>query len=264
MTQGAYSSSRRLASDSEADQDTRPRSLEVVAGQAVDLTHEQLELDLRERGNPRLDPHEGLLGASQWGHLLKRSLDVILASVTMLALAPVFFGAALLVRLTSRGPIFHIQERVGRDGKSFRFMKFRTMQINAHEMRDDLEAHNESDGPIFKIRNDPRITKVGRVLRKLSIDELPQLLHVLTGQMSLVGPRPPLPEEVETYSDGELQRLLVKPGITCIWQVSGRSDLDFGTWVRMDLQYIREWTPWVDVKLLALTIPAVLTGRGAY
>jgi lipopolysaccharide/colanic/teichoic acid biosynthesis glycosyltransferase len=123
---------------------------------------------------------------------------------------------------------------------------------------------NEATGPIFKVRDDPRMTKVGRVLRKLSIDEMPQLLHVLSGKMSLVGPRPPLPEEVVTYSEFEWQRLSVQPGITCIWQVSGRSDLDFDTWVQMDIQYIEEWTLSSDLRLLLRTVPAVLTGRGAY
>ena len=142
--------------------------------------------------------------------------------------------------------------------------KFRSMKVEAHEDRDEILHLNELEGPVFKIRDDPRVTRVGRAIRKLSIDELPQLLNVLAGDMSLVGPRPPLPEEYETYGPRERQRLAVKPGITCIWQVSGRSDLDFETWVDMDLEYIEGWTIRQDLKLLVLTIPAVLSGRGAY
>jgi lipopolysaccharide/colanic/teichoic acid biosynthesis glycosyltransferase len=211
-----------------------------------------------------LEPHEGLLGAPRWGHTLKRALDVVVAVLGLVALGPVFAVVATAIRLTSPGPVFYVQERVGQHGKQIRFRKFRTMRFDAHDLKDQLAEQNESDGPIFKIRNDPRITPIGRILRKLSIDELPQLLHVLTGDMTLVGPRPPLPEEVETYNAWQLQRLWVKPGITCIWQVSGRSDLDFETWVRMDVEYIRRWTPWLDLELLIRTIPAVLTGKGAY
>jgi lipopolysaccharide/colanic/teichoic acid biosynthesis glycosyltransferase len=136
---------------------------------------------------------------------------------------------------------------------------------DAEAKRRELDEQNEvPDGVVFKIRHDPRITRMGRVLRRLSVDELPQLFHVLSGKMSLVGPRPPLPEEVAAYGAWEAQRLLVKPGLTCIWQVSGRSDLDFHTWVQMDIEYIRDWSLWLDLKLLLRTIPAVLSGHGAY
>jgi lipopolysaccharide/colanic/teichoic acid biosynthesis glycosyltransferase len=138
------------------------------------------------------------------------------------------------------------------------------MRVGSDAMKQHLGEANEADGPIFKIKRDPRITPVGRILRKLSIDELPQLVHVLRGHMSLVGFRPPLADEFEQYCDWERQRVRAKPGLTCIWQVSGRSDLDFGTWVKMDLEYIERWSLWLDIKILLLTIPAVLSGRGAY
>jgi lipopolysaccharide/colanic/teichoic acid biosynthesis glycosyltransferase len=223
-----------------------------------------VEIDLTGAGAPLLGADEGLLGASLVEARLKRVIDVVVAAAAVVVLSPVFLVIAISIKLTSRGPIFYRQVRVAEKGRKFRFLKFRTMQVNAEHLRRQLEDRNESDGPVFKIRNDPRVTKVGRLLRKSSFDELPQLFHVISGRMSLVGPRPPLPEEVETYSWRELQRLLVKPGITCIWQVSGRSDLDFETWVQMDLEYIRTWSPQADLRLLAKTVPAVLSGRGAY
>ena len=187
-----------------------------------------------------------------------------IGALMLAALSPVLACAALMVKLSSRGPVFFAQERVGCRGRRFRFLKFRTMRDGAEEERCRLDGLNELDGPVFKIRDDPRITRAGRILRKFSVDELPQLFHVLSGKMSLVGPRPPLCEEVEAYSRWDAQRLLVKPGLTCIWQVSGRSNLSFHTWVDMDIEYIRRWSLWVDVKLLARTVPAVLSGRGAY
>jgi lipopolysaccharide/colanic/teichoic acid biosynthesis glycosyltransferase len=206
----------------------------------------------------------GLHAAARWQLTIKRAVDVIGASLALLLLSPVLIAAAIAVKLSSPGPVFYVSDRVGKDGVTFRFAKFRSMRSNAEYEKPHLVELNEATGPIFKVRDDPRMTKVGRVLRKLSIDEMPQLLHVLSGKMSLVGPRPPLPEEVVTYSEFEWQRLSVQPGITCIWQVSGRSDLDFDTWVQMDIQYIEEWTLSSDLRLLLRTVPAVLTGRGAY
>jgi lipopolysaccharide/colanic/teichoic acid biosynthesis glycosyltransferase len=206
----------------------------------------------------------GLHTAPGWQLAMKRAIDVIGASLALLLLSPVLIAAAIAVKLSSPGPVFYVSDRVGKDGHTFPFAKFRSMRSNAEYEKPQLVELNEASGPVFKVRDDPRITKAGRVLRKLSIDELPQLFHVLSGKMTLVGPRPPLPEEVVTYSEIEWQRLLVKPGITCIWQVSGRSDLDFDTWVQMDIQYIKEWTVSGDLRLLLRTIPAVLTGRGAY
>jgi lipopolysaccharide/colanic/teichoic acid biosynthesis glycosyltransferase len=211
-----------------------------------------------------LPPDAGLLGALAWQRAAKRSMDVLVGAVAFVLVTPLFAGIATVVALTSRGPVFYVQDRVGRNGDVFRFLKFRTMHVDADAQRNALLEHNEMDGPVFKMRDDPRLTRVGRVLRKYSLDELPQLVHVIRGDMSLVGPRPPLPEEVAAYGMWERQRLLVKPGITCIWQVSGRSDVDFQTWVAMDIEYIRTWRLRLDLALLARTVPAVLAGEGAY
>jgi lipopolysaccharide/colanic/teichoic acid biosynthesis glycosyltransferase len=206
----------------------------------------------------------GLLRAG-WARLgVKRAIDIFGSFLMLVILLPVMLVSAVLVASTSRGGAFFVQERVGKGGARFRMLKFRSMRRGAPEARADLLDLNEATGPVFKVRDDPRLTAVGRLIRRLSIDELPQLVNVLLGHMSLVGPRPPLAEEVETYDVLALQRLSVKPGITCIWQVSGRSDLDFDTWLEMDLRYIREWSLGLDVKLLLATVPAVLTGRGAY
>lgn len=223
-------------------------------------TDSSLVVDLRSR-QPIVVPNEGIA----WQLRFKRVVDVVGALLALVVLSPVIFVTALLIALTSRGPVFFRQERVGRFGEEFRFLKFRSMYLDAEARKVELTALNQHvSGPIFKIKGDPRITPVGKVIRKLSIDELPQLLHVLSGKMSLVGPRPPLPSEVESYGSHEWKRLMVKPGITCIWQVNGRSDLDFATWVDMDIEYIENWNLWLDLTLLLKTIPAVLTGRGAY
>jgi len=206
----------------------------------------------------------GLLDAAAWQVLVKRVADLIGGMLLITLLLPIMLIAALLVRMTSPGPALYVQERIGRNGERFRMYKFRSMRRGAHLTREELRNLNEVSGPVFKIRRDPRITTVGRWLRRLSIDELPQLINVLRGDMSLVGPRPPLPEEYVTYTDRERERLSVKPGLTCIWQISGRSDLDFRTWVEMDLEYIATWNLRRDLRILLLTIPAVFSGRGAY
>lgn len=206
----------------------------------------------------------GLLVATPAQLALKRGLDVVGAVLLIILLSPVLLAIAAAVVLTSPGDCLYFQERVGKHGRVFRMPKFRSMYVGAEARLAELETLNEVTGPVFKMRRDPRVTPVGRFLRRLSLDELPQLWNVLIGQMSLVGPRPPVPHECEQYTDREWRRLDVKPGLTCIWQVSGRSDVDFHTWVDMDLQYIREWTLLLDVRLLARTIPAVVSGRGAY
>jgi exopolysaccharide biosynthesis polyprenyl glycosylphosphotransferase len=206
----------------------------------------------------------GLLEAARWQLAVKRGMDIVMSGLALVVLTPLLLAVAILVGTTSRGPIFYVQERVGRGGKPFRMLKFRSMYRDAHDRRFEHVEQNMHQGPIFKIRDDPRITPVGRAIRRLSIDELPQFFNVLMGRMSLVGPRPPLPEEFLDYTDRERQRLLVKPGVTCIWQVSGRSDIDFKTWIDMDLEYIETWSVRLDLKLLAKTVPAVLSGRGAY
>jgi lipopolysaccharide/colanic/teichoic acid biosynthesis glycosyltransferase len=206
----------------------------------------------------------GLLAATRAQLMAKRALDVVVSLAALIALAPVLLLAAVAVAATSRGPVFYVHDRLGRDGRPFRMVKLRSMHRSSEQHRDRYLAMNEREGPVFKIRDDPRVTPVGRILRKLSIDELPQLLNVLRGDMSLVGPRPPLPHEVEDYGPREAQRLRVQPGLTCIWQVSGRSDVSFDRWVEMDLAYIRRWSLRLDLVLLLRTVPAVLTCRGAY
>ena len=228
----------------------------------VDLTGEnpQLVLDLR----PSLTPDAALLVAPRWKLRVKRLVDVLGAALALLVLTPVLLAVAAAVKLTSKGPVLFKQRRVGENSREFSFYKFRSMRLNAEGERDDLIDLNEVKSPVFKIRADPRLTPVGRFMRRTSIDELPQLWNVLRGHMSLVGPRPLPREEADLCSDWKSQRVAVKPGMTCIWQVSGRSELDFETWVRMDIEYIEKWSLWFDVKLLARTVPAVLSGRGAY
>jgi exopolysaccharide biosynthesis polyprenyl glycosylphosphotransferase len=220
-----------------------------------------VEFRVAEQAPPK---QRGLLNAARWQLAVKRGMDIMLSGLALVVLTPLLLAVAIMVGVTSRGPIFYVQERVGRGGKPFRMLKFRSMYRDAHDRRFEHVEQNMHQGPIFKIRDDPRITPVGRAIRRLSIDELPQFFNVLLGHMSLVGPRPPLPEEFLDYTDRERQRLLVKPGVTCIWQVSGRSDIDFKTWIDMDLEYIETWSVRLDLKLLAKTVPAVLTGRGAY
>lgn len=193
----------------------------------------------------------------------KRLVDLAVSSALLLMLAPVFFIVAILIKRESEGPVFFAQERVGQNQRRFRMLKFRTMVANAEALRKDLEALNEADGPVFKIRNDPRITRVGRFLRKYSIDEFPQLINVWLGQMSLVGPRPPIASEVEKYTWGQRRRLSVRPGMTGLWQVSGRSDIGFEQWVELDLTYIDTWSLGLDFLILFRTFRAVVQGRGA-
>jgi len=199
-----------------------------------------------------------------WYLFTKRLLDILGATAAIVIAAPIMVVAVIAVRLETPGPVFFRQYRLGRNGRPFLLYKIRSMTASAPDIRDSLEDDNEASGPVFKIKADPRITRVGRVLRKYSIDEMPQLFHVLFGQMSLVGPRPPIPAEVERYEPWQTERLAVKPGLTCIWQVSGRSDIGSDEWIRMDIEYVRNRNLWLDIKLLLLTIPAVLTARGAY
>lgn len=237
--------------------------IDLRDGTVIDLRTEKVEAPPRDV-RIFVDEREGLLAARPWQVGVKRAVDIVTSILVLILLSPVLLLAAAAVKLTSRGPLLYTQDRVGKGGRIFRFAKFRSMRDGAHTELHDLQHLNELDGPVFKIKDDPRITGVGRFMRKFSIDELPQLVHVLTGRMTLVGPRPPLPAEVATYDEWQRQRLLVKPGITCIWQVSGRSDLDFTTWVSLDVEYIRTWTPWLDFLILLRTVPAVILARGAY
>lgn len=202
--------------------------------------------------------------ASHGRSIVKRLFDLVVSSILILLTAPVMALTALAIKLDSPGPVFFRQQRSGRWGKPFACFKFRSMYIDAEARRAELEKLNEASGPVFKMRNDPRVTRVGKFIRKLSIDELPQFFNVFNGTLSLVGPRPPLPSEVAKYTLEQRQRLAVKPGITCIWQVSGRSNVDFDRWVRMDVQYIEGESLLMDIKLLLRTVPAVFFGKGAY
>lgn len=197
-------------------------------------------------------------------HAWKRTTDLAIASSALVLLAPVVALAALGIAIVSPGSPFFLQERVGKDGRRFRLYKLRTMVDGAHLYHDDMRALNEVDGPVLKIRNDPRLHPLGKLLRRTSIDELPNLLNVLRGEMSIVGPRPPLPQEVAHYDDYAFRRLAVKPGITCLWQISGRSNVSFDEWMRLDNLYIDTWSPLGDLAIVVKTLPAVLRGEGAH
>lgn len=210
-----------------------------------------------------------------WEVGLKLVMDLVLSCAGLVLLSPLFLLIALCIKIDSKGPVLYKQERVGRDGKRFMFYKFRSMRWGSDEVthrnyvKDLINgavpyANGTDKTQVFKVMDDPRITRVGRFLRKTSIDELPQLINVVKGEMSLVGPRPPIPYEVEEYKDWHRKRLTVKPGLTGLWQVNGRSMLTFDQMVELDIQYIENWSIWVDVKVLASTIPAVVSARGAY
>ncbi|MFD3323976.1 sugar transferase [Streptomyces sp. NPDC058701] len=196
--------------------------------------------------------------------VLKSALDRAGAAIGLLLLSPFFLGIVVSIRVGSRGPAFYRQRRIGRDGVPFVMWKFRTMVVDADARKAELAGANENDGLMFKMRRDPRVTRVGRLLRRTSLDELPQLFNVLTGHMSLVGPRPPLPEEVAEYDDVELRRLSVRPGMTGLWQISGRSDLSWDETIQLDLQYVDNWSFTSDVDVMGRTLRAVVDGRGAY
>ncbi len=196
--------------------------------------------------------------------LWKRTFDVVVASLLLLALLPLFALVAVAIRLESEGPVLFRQQRVGRGGRPFTFYKFRSMYADAEARREELADQNEQNGPIFKIRRDPRVTRIGRWLRRASIDEMPQLWNVLRGDFSLVGPRPPTPDEVLGYEPWQRRRLSIPGGLTCLWQVSGRSEVGFEDWMRLDMRYVARRGLLEDLVLLARTVPAVLSGRGAY
>jgi len=194
---------------------------------------------------------------------LRRFFDLVGSLSLLVILSPLFCLITLLIRLDSPGPVIYRQIRSGVNGRKFAFYKFRSMVERAEERQEALAAYNLMNGPVFKMRNDPRITRVGRFLRKTSLDELPQLINVLKGDMSFVGPRPPIPEEVEKYEGWQRRRLSMKPGITGLWQVSGRNQIDFDQWMKLDLEYIDNWSLWLDFKIILKTIPVVLMGKGA-
>ncbi len=198
------------------------------------------------------------------GLTMKRTFDLGVSTVALLLLSPVLVATAIAIKLDAPGPVFFRQRRVGQNGRTFNMLKFRSMYADAEKRLESLRAFNEMSGPVFKMTNDPRITKVGRFIRRTSIDELPQFWNVLRGEMSVVGPRPPVPAEVKQYKRWQRRRLSVKPGITCTWQVSGRNEINFDQWMELDLAYIDNWSLWHDVRIVAQTIPAVLKARGAH
>ncbi len=193
----------------------------------------------------------------------KRAFDILASALALLLLSPLLAAIAVAIKLECRGPIFFRQRRVGLNGRTFEIVKFRSMHVDAEARLEELLAHNEMTGPVFKMTRDPRVTRVGQLIRRTSLDEFPQFWNVLLGDMSVVGPRPPLPSEVRRYKRWQRRRLSVKPGITCIWQVSGRNEIDFERWMELDLEYIDGWSLWSDLHICLKTIPAVLGARGA-
>ncbi len=234
---------------------------ELLATLPVPLTRADAKL-LRLRLRVKLAAWEMSLSSVL---TVKRLLDILISGSALMIFSPFLLFVALLVWLDDPGPIFYTQTRVGQDGRLFRFYKFRSMRVGADKMKDALIQQNESkDGVIFKMKNDPRITRVGKYLRRFSVDEAPQILNVFFGDLAIVGPRPPIPREVALYTLEERKRLHVKPGLTCFWQIQGRSDIPFKDQVRLDLQYISSQSLLTDILIIIKTVPAVLLGKGAY
>ena len=196
--------------------------------------------------------------------ICKRTIDIIGAGLGLILLSPIIAIVACAVKFTSKGPVFFSQKRVGKNGELFEMYKFRSMVVNAEELKENLEDQNEMSGPMFKIKDDPRITKVGKFIRKTSIDELPQLWNILKGDMSLVGPRPSLPKEVEQFDNWMFKRLSVRPGLTCYWQVSGRNNIDFEDWMKLDIKYVEERNFWIDIKLIFKTVFVLFGDKNAH
>ncbi|MVX63218.1 sugar transferase [Clostridium chromiireducens] len=208
------------------------QQLEINKGEAI----------FRDREEPRVEYY-----------FFKRTMDILCSLTGLIILTPILLIVGLLIKLESKGPIIFAQERIGKNGEVFKMYKFRSMVINAEELKEKLHSKNEMSGPMFKMKDDPRVTRIGKFIRKTSIDELPQLLNVLKGEMSLVGPRPSLPKEVEKFDNWMMTRLKVKPGLTCYWQVSGRNDIDFEDWMKLDLRYVENRCILVDIKLIFKT-----------
>ena len=194
---------------------------------------------------------------------IKRFFDICLSAAALVVLSPLLLVIAILIYLEDKGPVIYSQTRVGKDGRAFKLYKFRSMCVDADEKLKDLQKLNERDGPVFKIRDDPRVTKIGKFIRKTCIDELPQLVNIIKGDMSIVGPRPPLPNEVEQYNSYQKQRLLVVPGLTCYWQIQKGEETTFDEWVELDLKYIKERSILLDFRLILLTFKVILSGKGA-
>ena len=194
---------------------------------------------------------------------IKRFFDICLSFAALVVLSPLLLVIAILIYLEDKGPVIYSQTRIGKDGRAFKLYKFRSMCVDADEKLKDLQKLNERDGPVFKIRDDPRVTKIGKFIRKTCIDELPQLVNIIKGDMSIVGPRPPLPNEVEQYNSYQKQRLLVVPGLTCYWQIQKGEETTFDEWVELDLKYIKERSILLDFRLILLTFKVILSGKGA-
>lgn len=233
------------------------------AGVQVSIDADLFQSEITQASTSRDSIVYSCVPYSRWQLRLKRAIDIFGALVGITIFALPMLVIAALIKLTSRGPVFFRQTRVGRNHRQFEILKFRTMIVDAERKMEELKHLNEVDGPVFKIKKDPRITWIGALLRKLSLDELPQFFNVLFGEMSLVGPRPPIPAEVTEYEWWQRRRLSMKPGITCFWQVSGRNNIGFEEWMQLDLQYIDHWSIGLDFVLLLKTIPAVVQGRGA-
>jgi exopolysaccharide biosynthesis polyprenyl glycosylphosphotransferase len=234
----------------------------TLAPDLYEVSFDRIDID-HLRGIPLVSLRENIIRG--WNLALKRGLDLALILLVAPLWLPFWLLCAILIKLDSPGgPVLFSQERIGKGGLPFKVYKFRTMVPNAEELKQQLLAHNEADGPLFKIKNDPRVTRVGRFLRKLSLDELPQLLNVIRGEMSLVGPRPAVPEEVQQYSEWHRRRLEVTPGMTGLWQVMGRSNTSFDEMVRLDIYYTEHWSLLLDLRIIMLTVPAVVSGHGAY
>ena len=246
----------------ESDASPEQEEWEETRADQPETTEQDSELVAQSvASHPTQDLSEAFLQPVSWG---RRTIDIIVSGTSLILLSPVLIGAALAVKLSTPGPAIYTQLRAGPGGVPFKFYKFRSMYLDADARKAALKDDNEKSGPIFKMRNDPRITPVGRYLRKTSVDELPQLYNVLRGDMTLIGPRPPTLDEVENYSLWQRKRLDRTGGITCIWQVSGRSEIKFEEWVRMDIEYQQKRSFWFDVKLILKTFGAVFSGRGAY
>lgn len=220
--------------------------------------------EIVEAGYSRYNMREIYQRKSTAYKFIKRWMDVLLSAAALIVLSPVFLMTAIAIKCEDRGPVFFVQQRAGKDMKPFTMYKFRSMYVNADEKLNEMMKDNEQTGHAFKIKNDPRITRVGKVIRKFSIDELPQLINIIKGDMSIVGPRPILMFQMEECSEYEKQRLVIQPGLTCYWQIGGRANIKWDEWVELDLNYIEDMSLWTDIKIIIRTIPAVVDSEGAY
>lgn len=227
-------------------------------------TLEKPKFEIVNAGAGRCNMREIYREKSAVYKLIKRLMDVLLSAAALLVLSPVFLITAVVIKCEDRGPVFFVQQRAGKDMKPFSIYKFRSMYVNADEKMAQMMKHNEQTGHAFKIKDDPRITRTGKVIRRFSIDELPQLINIIKGDMSIVGPRPILTFQMEECSPYERQRLVVRPGLTCYWQIGGRADVTWEEWVELDLDYIEDMGLWTDLKMILRTVPVVFSGDGAY